>query len=33
MIPMVKVFSRNHNVEKATWELEEEMRKNYPNLF
>ena len=32
-IPMVKVLWRNHKVEEATWELEAEMRKNYPELF
>ena len=31
-IPMVKVLWQNHNIEEATWEIEEEMRKNYPNL-
>ena len=32
-IPMVKVLWRNHKVEEATWEIESEMRKNYPALF
>ena len=32
-IPMIKVLWRNHNVEEATWELEDEMKKNYPSLF
>ena len=32
-IPMVKVLWRNHKVEEATWELESEMKKNYPELF
>ncbi|XP_071920658.1 uncharacterized protein [Coffea arabica] len=32
-IPLVKVLWRNHGVEEATWEVEEEMRKKYPNLF
>ena len=32
-IPMVKVLWRNHSVEEATWEIESEMRKNYPGLF
>ena len=32
-IPMVKVLWRNHKVEEATWEIESEMRKNYPDLF
>ena len=31
-IPMVKVLWQHHNIEEATWEVEEEMRKNYPNL-
>ena len=30
-IPLVKVLWRNHTVEEATWELEEEMRKCYPD--
>ena len=32
-IDLVKVIWRNHKVEEATWELEEEMRKKYPYLF
>ncbi|KAE8734783.1 hypothetical protein F3Y22_tig00000715pilonHSYRG00195 [Hibiscus syriacus] len=32
-IPLVKVLWRNHKVEKATWEREEDMRKQYPHLF
>jgi len=33
IIPLVKVLWRNQHIEEATWELEEEMRKNYPHLF
>ena len=32
-IPLVKVLWRNHNVEEATWEPEEQMREQYPHLF
>ena len=32
-IPLVKVLWRNHLVEEATWEKEEDMRKQYPDLF
>ena len=32
-IPLVKVLWRNHKTEKATWESEETMRKQYPQLF
>ena len=32
-VKLVKVIWRNQAVEEATWELEEEMRKNYPELF
>ncbi|KAJ4701059.1 Retrotransposon protein, putative, Ty3-gypsy subclass [Melia azedarach] len=32
-IPLVKVLWRNHNVEEATWEREDQMRARYPNLF
>ena len=32
-MPLVKVLWRNHNVEEATWETEEDMRKEYPELF
>ena len=32
-ITLVKVLWRNHRIEEATWEPEEEMRKNYPELF
>ena len=32
-IPLVKILWRNHGVEEATWEMEEEMQKKYPDLF
>ncbi|XP_071928130.1 uncharacterized protein [Coffea arabica] len=32
-IPLVKILWRNHGLEEATWELEEEMRRKHPNLF
>ncbi|KAE8714558.1 hypothetical protein F3Y22_tig00110195pilonHSYRG00185 [Hibiscus syriacus] len=32
-IPLVKVLWRNHRVEEATWEREEDMRHQYPHLF
>ncbi|KAL5544529.1 hypothetical protein UlMin_008313 [Ulmus minor] len=32
-IPLVKVLWRNHKVEEATWEREDEMRVKYPHLF
>ena len=32
-IPLVKVLWRNHETEEATWESEEAMRKQYPQLF
>ncbi|TKC11305.1 hypothetical protein [Robertmurraya kyonggiensis] len=33
VIPLVKVLWRNHLVEEATWEPEEQMREQYPHLF
>ena len=33
VIPLVKVLWRNHKVEEATWEREDEMRAKYPYLF
>ncbi|KAL5553900.1 hypothetical protein UlMin_041301 [Ulmus minor] len=33
VIPLVKVLWRNHKIEEATWEREDEMRERYPNLF
>ncbi|KAA0048614.1 pol protein [Cucumis melo var. makuwa] len=32
-ISLVKVLWRNHRVEKATWEREEDIRTQYPKLF
>ena len=32
-VRLVKVLSRNHSVEEATWETEERMRDMYPRLF
>ena len=32
-IPMVKVLWKYHLVREATWEIEEQMRKQYPQLF
>ena len=32
-IPLVKVLCRNHKTEEATWESEEMMRQQYPQLF
>ena len=32
-IPLVKVLWRNYRVEEATWEPEDDMRKDYPELF
>lgn len=32
-ICIVKVLWRNHVLEEATWELEEEMKQRYPDLF
>ena len=32
-IPLVKVLWRNHKIEEATWESEEVMRHQYPQLF
>ncbi|XP_070004933.1 uncharacterized protein [Nicotiana sylvestris] len=32
-IQFVKVLRRNHTVEEATWEMEDDMRVKYPNLF
>ena len=32
-IPLVKVPWRNHKTEEATWESEEVMRHQYPQLF
>ena len=32
-IPLVKVLCRNHKIEEATWESEETMCQQYPQLF
>ncbi|KAL0560548.1 hypothetical protein IC582_000953 [Cucumis melo] len=32
-IPLVKILWQNHGVEEATWEKEEDMRAQYPELF
>ena len=32
-IRMVNVLWTNHNTEEATWEVEEQMRQKYPELF
>ena len=32
-IPMVKVIWNNHSVEDCTWELEQDMRDQFPHLF
>ncbi|KAL0540962.1 hypothetical protein IC582_020988 [Cucumis melo] len=32
-IPLVKILWRNHRVEEATWEREDDMRSRYPKLF
>ena len=33
VIPWIKVIWRNHGIEEATWEGEEDMRTRYPHLF
>jgi hypothetical protein len=32
-IALVKVLWRNHDVEEASWKLEQEMQDKYPHLF
>ena len=32
-IPLIKVLWRNHKTEEATWESEETMQQQYPQLF
>jgi len=32
-ILLVKVLWKNHKVEEATWEVEQQMRERFPNLF
>ena len=31
-VPLVKILWRNHNVEEATWEVEQDMKERYPDL-
>ena len=33
VIPLVKVLWRNHKIEEATWEREDDMKAQYPELF
>ena len=33
VIPLVKVLWKNHERKAATWELEDQMRRQYPELF
>ena len=33
VIPLVKVLWKNHKIEEATWEREDDMRAQYPELF
>ena len=33
IVPLVKVLWSNHVLEEATWKIEEDMRKKYPELF
>ena len=33
VIPLVNVLWRNHEREAATWELEAQMRRQYPQFF
>ena len=33
IIPLVKVLWRNHKIEEATWEREDDMKTQYPKLF
>ena len=33
VIPLVKVLWRNHAIEEATWEREDQMKAQYPQLF
>nr|XP_027088632.1 uncharacterized protein LOC113709984 [Coffea arabica] len=32
-IPLMKVLWKNHGLEEATWEVEQEIREKYPDLF
>ena len=33
VIPLVKVLWKNHKIKEATWEREDDMRAQYPELF
>ena len=33
VIPLVLVVWKNHSIEEATWEMEDEIREKYPFLF
>ena len=33
IIPLVKVLWKNHKIEEATWEREDDMKARYPKLF
>ena len=33
VVPLVKVLWRNHKIEEATWEREDDMKEQYPELF
>ena len=33
VIPLVKVFWKNHKIEEVTWGREDDMRSQYPELF
>ena len=33
VIPLVKVLWKNHEREAATWELDAQMRRQYPHIF
>ena len=33
VIPLVKILWRNHDIEEATWEHEDQMKHKYPQLF
>ena len=32
-IPVLKILWKNHGIEEATWEMDEDMEKKYPELF
>ena len=33
VMPLIKVLLRNHKIEEATWEHEDDMKARYPELF